>query len=160
MKPVSNQYKTIAAMALAFLCWLVIDVTTVLAAVPYVVIMDKKTNQLYLSEYQKDHSFKTIKVFHATTGKVKGDKQEEGDLKTPEGVYQFKNKITQVPHPKFGKLIITLNFPNAYDEIAGVTGHSIWMHGTDFSERLKLDFDSEGCVVLSNEDIQQIEPYT
>ncbi len=127
---------------------------------PTLVLVDKKTNQFFLAEYQKDDSYKILKTLHTTTGKVKGDKDEEGDLKTPEGVYQFKARIRPPTlKPKFGALAITLNYPNAYDEIAGRTGSHIMLHGTDTPERLKKDFDSEGCVVLANEDLLQVEPF-
>ena len=67
------------------------------------ILVDKKTNLLHLAHYENDDSFKIVKTYHTTTGKVKGDKQEEGDLKTPEGVYQFTTKLFP-PHlkAKFG----------------------------------------------------------
>ena len=30
-----------------------------------------------------------MKTYHATLGQVKGDKESENDLKTPEGIYTF-----------------------------------------------------------------------
>jgi murein L,D-transpeptidase YafK len=122
------------------------------------ILVDKKTNLLHLAHYEPDDSFKIIKTYHTTTGKVKGDKEQEGDLKTPEGVYQFNAKILppQLAR-KFGDMAFYMNFPNAYDDIAGCTGSAIMLHGTDTPERLKADFDSEGCVVVSNEDLRELE---
>ncbi len=122
------------------------------------ILVDKKTNLLHLAHYEKDDSFKILKTYHTTTGKVKGDKEEEGDLKTPEGVYQFTNKLFPPSiKPKFGTMAFYVNYPNAYDAIAGCTGNNIMLHGTDEPSRLKKDFDSEGCVVVQNEDLVELQ---
>jgi murein L,D-transpeptidase YafK len=122
------------------------------------ILVDKKTNLLHLAHYEPDDSYKILKTYHTTTGKVKGDKEQEGDLKTPEGVYQFNSKILPPKLAgKFGSMAFYMNFPNSYDQIAGCTGNSIMLHGTDTPDRLKADFDSEGCVVLKNEDLQEVQ---
>lgn len=122
------------------------------------ILVDKKTNLLHLAHYEPDDSYKILKTYHTTTGKVKGDKDQEGDLKTPEGVYQFSYKILPPKLArKFGAMAFYMNYPNSYDEIAGCSGNSIMLHGTDTPERLKSDFDSEGCVVLKNEDLQEVQ---
>lgn len=122
------------------------------------ILVDKKTNLLHLARYEPNDSYKILKTYHTTTGKVKGDKEEEGDLKTPEGVYQFTTYLTPPGlKPKFGSMAFYVNYPNAYDQIAGRTGFDIMLHGTDTPDRLKLDFDSEGCVVLKNEDLIEVK---
>jgi murein L,D-transpeptidase YafK len=122
------------------------------------ILVDKKTNLLHLAHYEQDDSYKILKTYHTTTGKVKGDKEEEGDLKTPEGVYQFTSKLfPPAIKPKFGVMAFYVNYPNAYDQIAGATGNNIMLHGTDAPERLKRDFDSEGCVVLQNEELKELQ---
>lgn len=122
------------------------------------ILVDKKTNQLYLAKYEPDDSYKILKTYHTTTGKVKGDKEEEGDLKTPEGIYQFSSYLTPPGlKPKFGAMAFYVNYPNAYDQIAGRTGFDIMLHGTDTPDRLKLDFDSEGCIVVANQDLVELK---
>ena len=122
------------------------------------ILVDKKTNLLHVAHYEPNDSYKVLKTYHCTTGKVKGDKEEEGDLKTPEGVYQFTNKIVPPQlKAKFGAMAFYMNFPNVYDQIAGRTGDNIMLHGTDAPDRLKKDFDSEGCVVLHNNDLTEVE---
>lgn len=124
------------------------------------ILVDKKTNLLHLAHYENDDSFKIIKTYHTTTGKVKGDKEQEGDLKTPEGVYQFSMKLLPPKlKAKFGMMAFYVNYPNEYDQIAGCTGNSIMLHATDEPDRLKKDFDSEGCIVLHNTDITDIQKY-
>jgi murein L,D-transpeptidase YafK len=122
------------------------------------ILVDKKTNTLSVAHYEANDSFKVIKTYHATTGKVKGDKEEEGDLKTPEGVYQF-SFCSKPPalKAKFGDMAFYVNYPNEYDKIAGRNGNNIMLHGTDTPDRLKKDFDSEGCVVMENKDLQEVK---
>ena len=57
------------------------------------ILVDKKSNTLHICEYV-DGSYKIIKTFHATLGQVTGDKEDENDLKTPEGIYTFKSRMT------------------------------------------------------------------
>ncbi len=120
------------------------------------ILVDKKTNTLQLTEY-RDGTYVPVKTYHATLGKVKGDKEEEGDLKTPEGIYTFKSLLRPPAiKPKFGALALYMNYPNTYDEMAGRTGFDIMLHATDTPERLKENFDSEGCIVVENDEIREI----
>ena len=51
-----------------------------------------------------------------------------------------------------------LNFPNSFDQLAGRSGSGIMLHATNEPDRLSKDYDSEGCVVVRNEEIAQISP--
>ena len=122
------------------------------------ILVDKKTNLLHVAHYESNDSFRILKTYHTTTGKVKGDKETEGDLKTPEGVYQFSSKtLPPKLKPKFGAMAFYVNYPNHYDRIADCTGNNIMLHGTNEPDRLKKDFDSEGCVVVRNEELAEIQ---
>lgn len=122
-------------------------------------LVDKKTNTLRLTEYV-DGAYKTLKTFHVTLGKVAGDKESEGDLKTPEGIYTFKSYLTPPSlKPKFGSMAFYIDYPNTYDQMAGRTGYDIMLHSTDTPERLKLNYDSEGCIVLENDQIREVRPH-
>ncbi|NDE93645.1 MAG: hypothetical protein EB036_09765, partial [Betaproteobacteria bacterium] len=61
--------------------------------------------------------------------------------------------------PKFGSMAFYINYPNTYDQMAGRTGYDIMLHSTDVPERLKQNYDSEGCIVLENDEIRQVKPY-
>ena len=123
------------------------------------ILVDKSTNTLQVADL-KDGEYKILKTFHTTLGKVKGDKEQEGDLKTPEGIYTFKSKLLPPTiKPKFGDMAFYMNYPNAFDEIAGRTGFDIMLHATNEPDRLKQDYDSEGCVVVKNEEIKEIASY-
>jgi murein L,D-transpeptidase YafK len=124
-----------------------------------VILVDKKTNTLYLAEYE-DGAYKILKTYHATLGQVQGDKEDEGDLKTPEGIYTFKSRQTPPQlAKKFGKMAFSLNFPNTYDHLAGRTGSGVMLHATDTPDRLAKNYDSLGCVVVKNEEIEEIFPH-
>ena len=119
-----------------------------------VVVMDKKANQLHLTNYQ-DGKLTIIKTFRATTGQKIGDKLMEGDLKTPEGIYEFLYSA-HAPQlkPIFGPLAIYIAYPNVMDKNGSKTGFDILLHGTDDPSRLERPFDSKGCVVLDNENVK------
>jgi murein L,D-transpeptidase YafK len=121
-----------------------------------VVVVDKKTNQLHLTNYQ-DGRLEIVKTFRATMGQKVGDKLMEGDLKTPEGIYEFlfRAKAPQLK-PKFGPLAIYVNYPNVMDKNGQKTGFDILVHGTDDPARLEKPYDSLGCVVLDNENVQLV----
>lgn len=124
-----------------------------------VVLVDKGQSKIHLAAYNNDR-IEIKKSFHVTLGKALGDKEVEKDLKTPEGVYFF---ITKLAPPtlkkKFGKLALMMNYPNPIDAISGKTGYDIMLHATDDPPRLARDRDSEGCVVVSNEEISEISKY-
>jgi murein L,D-transpeptidase YafK len=130
-----------------------------LAASTSAILVDKKTNTLSVTEYV-DGAYKVVKTYHATLGKVEGDKMDESDLKTPEGIYTITSRLTPPGlGRKFGLMAFPLNFPNTYDQLAGRTGNGIMLHATNEPDRLKKDYDSEGCVVVKNEEIEEIRPF-
>jgi murein L,D-transpeptidase YafK len=121
-----------------------------------VVIVDKKTNQLHLAKYN-DGRLDIAQSFHTTLGQRQGDKMVEGDLKTPDGIYEFMFR-TQAPSlkPMFGPLAIYVGYPNVMDKNGEKTGFDILVHGTDDPKRLEKAFDSKGCVVLDNSHVKLV----
>jgi murein L,D-transpeptidase YafK len=120
------------------------------------VVVDKKANQIYLSNYN-DGALTAVKTYRATLGQKAGDKLMEGDLKTPEGIYEF---LFRSEYPalkkKFGPLAIYVGYPNSMDKTGSKTGFDILLHGTDDPARLERQFDSLGCVVTDNENVRVI----
>lgn len=127
------------------------------AAVPglkeTVVVVDKKTHQLHLTNYNEG-KLDVVQSFRATMGQKVGDKLLEGDLKTPEGVYDFlfRKRPPQLGK-KFGNLAIYVGYPNSMDKGGAKTGFDIMVHGTDDPARLEKQYDSLGCVVLDNHNV-------
>ncbi len=123
------------------------------------ILVDKATNTIELTDLQGGEYILT-KKFHATLGKVKGDKAQEGDQKTPEGIYTFKELLKPPGLPaKFGKMAFYVNYPNDFDRIAGRTGYGIMLHATDTPTRLNENYDSEGCVVCNDSELADIAPH-
>jgi murein L,D-transpeptidase YafK len=121
-----------------------------------VVVVDKKANQILLANYNDGH-LDLVKTFRATFGKSVGDKLWEGDLKTPEGIYDFLyRKEPPALGKKFGPLAIYIGYPNSMDRHGAKTGNQIMLHGTDDPSRLERPFDSLGCVVTDNDNVKTI----
>ena len=121
-----------------------------------VVVVDKKTFQTHLANYN-DGRLDIVKTYRTTMGQKTGDKLMEGDLKTPEGIYDFTS-FHQAPHlkAKFGPRAIYVGYPNSMDKAGAKTGFDILIHGTDDPARLEKQFDSLGCVVLDNDNVKTI----
>ncbi len=125
----------------------------------YVLIAEKSTNKLYIYSNYKSQP---IKEFNITTGKKKGDKKKEGDLKTPQGIYFFIRELKGNQIPKtddFGELAFTSNYPNPFDKLKKKTGSGIWLHGAFDSKKLDNPQNSKGCVVVLNKNIKAISAY-
>lgn len=121
-----------------------------------IVVVDKKANQLSLGEYN-DGKIDIKQSFHATLGQKIGDKMSEGDLKTPEGIYEFMfRSAAPALKPNFGPLAIYVSYPNVMDKRGDKTGFDILVHGTDDPSRLEKNFDSKGCVVLDNANVKTV----
>ncbi len=146
-------------MMSVFFSFLAVTSASAIPADPTVILVDKKTNTLKVAKYE-ENEYKILKTFHTTMGLVQGDKEEEGDLKTPEGIYFF-NALLRPPSlkPKFGVMAFYMNYPNEFDLLAGRTGFDIMLHATNAPQRLKKDFDSEGCIVVKNEELLKIKPF-
>jgi hypothetical protein len=85
-------------------------------------------------------------------GKIK-----EGDGKTPLGVYFIQKNLAGATLPDlFGAGALTLNYPNAVDAMRNKTGSGIWLHGTPSAQYSRAPEATDGCVVLSNPEMQEL----
>ena len=127
-----------------------------LCAPPTVILVDKSSHTLHLTQYING-AFKIKKTYHATMGRVRGDKKERDDLKTPEGIYIFKSRLLPPTlAEEFGSMALYMNYPNPFDQLAGQTGFDIMLHATNRPGRLKKNFDSKGCIVVRNDELAEI----
>jgi len=110
----------------------------------------KDRSKLYYYKLNQDGKYLLSNTFSALTGKINGDKQKEGDNKTPLGVYSLTKKITN-PDPFYGPLAYVTSYPNLYDKIRGKNGSGIWIHGLPIAG--KRDPFTKGCIAINNEDI-------
>lgn len=120
------------------------------------IIVEKETQTLLL--FRKiAGGFELEKTFSCSTGVKEGEKSSEGDHKTPEGIYLFKKVLpgSQLPGI-YGKMAITLDYPNPFDRMEGKGGDGIWLHATNEPIRPYLPNKTRGCVVVSNNDIVEL----
>ncbi|MEK6554020.1 MAG: L,D-transpeptidase family protein [Bdellovibrionota bacterium] len=123
-----------------------------------IVIVDKTKHELHLARVQ--NGYEIFKTYPVTTGKNSGDKMVEGDLKTPEGIYQFSQRYNQSQlKKKFGIMAFYIDYPNLIDKSEKKTGFDIMLHSTDDPARLARPQDSDGCVVVNDERIKEIDPF-
>jgi len=121
------------------------------------VVVEKQSQKLYV--FQKNNGGNLVRVFEApcSTGKKTGAKQESGDAKTPDGIF-FATKYFQDRELSsvYGSMAFHLDFPNLHDRRAGRNGSNIWIHGTN---KPLQSFQSNGCIVLRNRDIEKLAGY-
>jgi murein L,D-transpeptidase YafK len=127
----------------------------------YALVVDKSKNRLYVYRNAGPGLPPELMVdFYIVLGKVPGNKVYEGDLKTPSGVYFVTSYLPdeKLP-PLYGSGAFPVNYPNELDRKLKKTGSGIWLHGTDKSLYSRPPLDSEGCVVLTNDEFSRISEY-
>jgi len=110
---------------------------------------NKSKSNLKLFKKNKN-KFTLIEEYNAFTGKAKGDKVREGDLKTPIGIYNLEKKISKLDS-FYGPLAFVTNYPNIYDLYLGKNGSGIWIHGLPTKQ--KRDDYTKGCIAINNDNI-------
>ncbi len=119
----------------------------------YVLAVDKESQKLHLLVHKSPLHAEVS--FTCATGQIAGDKEIEGDLKTPEGVYFITGKRTGLKDFElYGDMAFPLDFPNPVDRIKGKTGYGIWIHGRG---KKLVPMDTKGCVALVNSDIDYLD---
>lgn len=122
------------------------------------IVVFKADRKLYL--YFKG---KVLKIYHISLGdNPVGHKEQEGDEKTPEGLYNISGRN---PNSKY-HLSLRISYPNENDKVnAQKKGYSpggdIMIHGlpnhTSFLEDYYVSNDwTDGCIALNNEEIEEL----
>ena len=135
--------------------------STTLAAEPEMaerVLIKKSERKLYL--YKGDRILRSMDI--ALGQEPSGDKQYEGDLRTPEGDYMLTKRNPASDY----FLSIQISYPNRQDEAAARKrgrdpGGQIMIHGQPNEPKYSDDYYrrtdwTEGCVALSNSDMVDI----
>ncbi|MDO8933993.1 MAG: L,D-transpeptidase family protein [Rhodocyclaceae bacterium] len=122
----------------------------------YAVVVDTQKARLYL--YQNDNGTpRFVADYYVTHGKLGTEKLKEGDKKTPIGVYHV---TASLPRQKLGDFYgsgaFPISYPNEWDKKMGRNGHGIWLHGTPSDTFSRPPKASDGCVVLANQDLDEI----
>lgn len=132
----------------------------------HVLLVEKSTHQLFLYKNVEGHP-ELLKTYKIATGKYAGNKTDEGDKKTPEGIYQLMEFYSQAKlkgmygneSKIYGAGAFTSNYPNIIDQKHGKSGSGIWLHSTDDDSRIEKGLDSKGCVVVVDNDLKDIANY-
>lgn len=125
----------------------------------YAVVVNMSTSRLYLYENRAGVPH-LVHDFYATIGKNGIGKYVQGDQKTPLGVYFVTGVIAPDKLPDlYGSGAFPIDYPNVWDVRQGRTGYGIWLHGTPSNTFSRPPRDSDGCVIVSNADLERIKPY-
>ena len=121
----------------------------------YFLAADKARKLLFQVEHGPDAPTVT-RQFACIHGRREGDKQKEGDLRTPEGVYFITHKITQkLDFMEYGPHAFNLNYPNPADRLRGKTGSGIWLH----SKGQPIEgLTTRGCMAIDMHEIEDLVP--
>lgn len=122
----------------------------------YLITIDLSQSRAYLFQIHNGQ-LQFLTSYYTTQGKLGAGKEKEGDKRTPIGAYFMQAPI----HPSrltpfYGAGALPLDYPNSWDKRQGRTGHGIWLHGTPIGQYSRPPKASDGCVVVANEDLQQI----
>ena len=130
----------------------------------HAIAVDASRSRLYLFE-NGPSGLKLISDHYASIGRLGADKSVQGDQRTPLGVYYITSRLEGKQLTDFyGSGALPLNYPNEYDRRLGRTGHGIWLHGVPSDSFARSPNSTDGCVALSNPELQnllaRVEPRT
>jgi len=133
----------------------------------HAIAVDASRSRLYLFENQSPPSAKGLLAstpqlkllgdFYISVGLLGIEKKSEGDKRTPLGIYYITSNLNADNLPDlYGVGALPINYPNALDLQRGKTGSGIWLHGTPREQFVRAPQASDGCVVLSNPDLERL----
>lgn len=122
----------------------------------HVLLVDAKRSRLYVYQNQAGR-LKFVTDYYISQGKLGVDKFQEGDQRTPLGVYYITGRLAGNRLPDFyGAGALPINYPNEWDKLNGRGGSGIWLHGTPPDSFSRPPLSSDGCVVLTNPDLHRL----
>lgn len=132
------------------------------ASTAHAIAVDASRSRLYLFA-NTPQGLRLLADHYVSIGRLGVPKAAAGDQRTPVGVYFITSRLGDKQVADFyGTGALPLNYPNEYDKRMGRTGSGIWLHGVPRSNYARSPHSTDGCVVLSNPDLQsllqQVEP--
>jgi murein L,D-transpeptidase YafK len=125
----------------------------------YALLVDSRRSRLYVFENAGGRP-QLVADYYVTLGKNGVEKTREGDQRTPIGVYHVTANLPRQKLTDFyGVGAYPLNYPNAWDKHLGRNGHGIWLHGTPSETYSRPPWATDGCVVLTNDDLARLSKY-
>ncbi len=119
----------------------------------FLILAQKGAKELSLFKIDKS-DYDLVLKDNVIFGEKEGDKQLEGDLKTPEGVYDLTKKLTKLDQ-FYGPLALVTSYPNTFDKTLNKKGHGIWIHGMPFDEN--REEYTKGCIALDNPRLKELD---
>jgi len=120
------------------------------------IAVDAAKSRLYLFT-NGPAGLKLTADYYVSVGKAGTIKSQEGDQRTPLGVYYITSNLdTKTLNDFYGAGAMPLNYPNILDIKRGKSGGGIWLHGTPPQNYARPPRSTDGCLVLSNPDIQAL----
>lgn len=122
----------------------------------YAIIADTRKSRLYMYQNVRGEA-RYIADYYISSGKNGSQKLKEGDKKTPVGVYFITANLPRKKLTDFyGSGAFPIDYPNEWDKRHGRNGFGIWLHGTPSNTYSRPPRASDGCVVLSNQDLDTV----
>lgn len=133
----------------------------------HAIAIDASRSRLYLFENvmsetpgangRRSPQLRLLGDYYISVGLSGIEKVVEGDKRTPLGVYYITSNLDAAGLPDlYGVGALPINYPNPLDLQRGKTGSGIWLHGTPREQFVRAPQASDGCVVLSNPDLQRL----
>jgi hypothetical protein len=99
-------------------------------SIRHAVAVDASRSRLYLFENSASGT-RLVADYYVSVGKLGTDKLNEGDQRTPLGIYFITSHLNPGQLKDFyGAGALPINYPNPLDNRRGKTGSGIWLHGT------------------------------
>ena len=122
----------------------------------HALIVDTRQSTLYVFENNNGVP-RYLADYYVSSGRNGSDKTRQGDKKTPLGVYHVTDNL---PREKLGALYgvgaFPISYPNELDRREGRNGNGIWLHGVPLDTYSRPPRASDGCVVLTNQNLETL----
>ena len=122
----------------------------------HVIAVDASRSRLYLFE-NTPAGPRLLTDYYVSVGKAGVAKSVEGDQRTPLGVYYVTGLLNRKTLGDFyGSGALPINYPNLLDLRRSKSGRGIWLHGTPATQFARAPQATDGCLVISNPDLQRL----
>jgi L,D-transpeptidase YnhG len=122
----------------------------------HAIAVDTSRSRLYLFE-NRPTGLTLVADYYTSVGKAGVSKSEQGDQRTPLGVYYITSHLDAKSLKNYyGSGALPINYPNILDTRRGKTGGGIWLHGTPPNQFSRAPLASDGCLVMANPDLLRL----
>lgn len=123
----------------------------------HALLVDTSRSRLFVFA-NRDGMPRYVTDFYISLGKNGVEKRRQGDQKTPLGVYTIVSAKQKLPE-FYGPGAFPISYPNEWDRLHKRNGYGIWLHGTPPDTYSRPPRATDGCVVLTNDDLRRLARY-